>query len=69
MESPTEEAGSSGSGSVNNESVGTGDKLRPGALDKMVALVAGLLERSRDTSGHLSLADSDAKALLHAKVK
>ncbi|XP_047514444.1 ubiquitin carboxyl-terminal hydrolase puf isoform X2 [Pieris napi] len=67
VESPTEEAGSSGSGSGNNESVGTGDKLRPGALDKMVALVAGLVERSRDTTGHVALADSDAKALLHVK--
>ncbi|RVE55279.1 hypothetical protein evm_000177 [Chilo suppressalis] len=62
-ESPTEEAG--GSGSTNTESAG--DKLRPGALDKMVALVAGLVERSRDASGHLALQEPDARALLHAK--
>ncbi|XP_061722090.1 ubiquitin carboxyl-terminal hydrolase puf [Cydia pomonella] len=69
VESPSEEAGGSGSGSGsgsgNTESAG--DKLRPGALDKMVALVAGLVERSRDASGHLALQEADAKALLHAK--
>nr|XP_049704813.1 ubiquitin carboxyl-terminal hydrolase puf isoform X8 [Helicoverpa armigera] len=64
-ESPTEEAGGSGSGSTNAES--GGDKLRPGALDKMVALVAGLVERSRDAAGHLALLEPDARALLHAK--
>ncbi|CAB3248888.1 unnamed protein product [Arctia plantaginis] len=61
MESPTEEAG----GSANAES--GGDKLRPGALDKMVALVAGLVERSRDAAGHLALMDPDARVLLHTK--
>ncbi|XP_075983253.1 ubiquitinyl hydrolase 1 puf [Anticarsia gemmatalis] len=60
-ESPAEEAGGSG----NAES--GGDKLRPGALDKMVALVAGLVERSRDAAGHLALGEPDARALLHAK--
>lgn len=64
MESPTEEA--SGSGSGNTES--SGDKLRPGALDKMVALVAGLVEKSRDANGQLALREPDARALLHAKV-
>uniref|UniRef100_A0A2H1VQW4 ubiquitinyl hydrolase 1 n=1 Tax=Spodoptera frugiperda TaxID=7108 RepID=A0A2H1VQW4_SPOFR len=64
-DSPTEEAGGSGSGSTTAES--GGDKLRPGALDKMVALVAGLLERSRDAAGHLALLEPDARALLHAK--
>ncbi|XP_072930018.1 ubiquitin carboxyl-terminal hydrolase puf isoform X2 [Epargyreus clarus] len=57
-ESPAEEAGGSGEG---------GDKLRPGALDKMVALAAGLVERSRDSAGHLALPDCDARALIHAK--
>ncbi|VVC94832.1 unnamed protein product [Leptidea sinapis] len=38
IESPTEEAGSSSS----SGHAEAGDKLRPGALDKMVALVAGL---------------------------
>ncbi|XP_028171395.1 ubiquitin carboxyl-terminal hydrolase puf [Ostrinia furnacalis] len=65
VESPTEEAGGSGSGSGNTESAG--DKLRPGALDKMVALVAGLVERSRDQGGLLALQEPDARALLHAK--
>ncbi|XP_068619314.1 ubiquitin carboxyl-terminal hydrolase puf [Battus philenor] len=65
VESPSEEAsGSGGSGGGGAES---GDKLRPGALDKMVALVAGLVERSRDASGHLALPEPDARALLHAK--
>ncbi|XP_049877741.1 ubiquitin carboxyl-terminal hydrolase puf [Pectinophora gossypiella] len=65
VESPTEEASGSGGSSGNTESAG--DKLRPGALDKMVALVAGLVERSRDASGHLALSTADARALLHAK--
>ncbi|XP_041969100.1 ubiquitin carboxyl-terminal hydrolase puf [Aricia agestis] len=65
VESPTDEAGSSGSGSGGVESVG--DKLRPGALDKMVALVSGLVERSRDAAGQLALGDADARALLHTK--
>lgn len=69
MESPSEEAGGSGSGSGSGNAEGAGDKLRPGALDKMVALVAGLVERSRDASGHLALPENDAKALLHAKVR
>ncbi|CAH0594132.1 unnamed protein product [Chrysodeixis includens] len=60
-ESPTEEAG--GSGTADS----AGDKLRPGALDKMVALVAGLVERSRDAAGQLALLEPDARALLHAK--
>ncbi|KAG7298078.1 hypothetical protein JYU34_018848 [Plutella xylostella] len=60
-ESPTEEAGCSGTTET------SGDKLRPGALDKMVALVGGLVERSRDPSGQLTLHETDAKALLHAK--
>ncbi|KAJ0173738.1 hypothetical protein K1T71_010887 [Dendrolimus kikuchii] len=64
-ESPAEEAQGSSSGSGNTESAG--DKLRPGALDKMVALVAGLVERSRDAAGHLALQEPDARALLHAK--
>lgn len=70
-ESPTEEAGSSGSGSGSGSgnAESAGDKLRPGALDKMVALVAGLVERSRDASRHLALDEPDAKALLHAKVR
>ncbi|KOB74143.1 Ubiquitin carboxyl-terminal hydrolase, partial [Operophtera brumata] len=50
-----------------NNTVSAGDKLRPGALDKMVALVAGLVERSRDAAGLLALHEPDAKALLHAK--
>ncbi|XP_037876167.1 ubiquitin carboxyl-terminal hydrolase puf isoform X2 [Bombyx mori] len=61
LESPTEEAGGSGAAESG------GDKLRPGALDKMVALVTGLVERSRDVGGHLVLREPDAKALLHAK--
>ena len=60
VESPSEEASGSGTDSC--------DKLRPGALDKMVALVSGLVERSRDAAGQLALADPDARALLHAKV-
>ncbi|KAL4703265.1 hypothetical protein ACJJTC_009240 [Scirpophaga incertulas] len=62
-ESPTEEASGSGSATVET----AGDKLRPGALDKMVALVGGLVERSRDAAGQLTLQESDAKALLNAK--
>lgn len=62
MESPTEEAG----GSAPADS--GGDKLRPGALDKMVALVGGLVERSRDAAGHLALLEPDARVLLHTKV-
>ncbi|XP_047537193.1 ubiquitin carboxyl-terminal hydrolase puf isoform X2 [Vanessa atalanta] len=65
VESPSEEASGSGSGSGATD--GCGDKLRPGALDKMVALVSGLVERSRDPAGHLALAEPDARALLHAK--
>ncbi|CAG4931724.1 unnamed protein product [Parnassius apollo] len=64
-ESPSEEAG--GSGASAGGGTESGDKLRPGALDKMVALVAGLVERSRDASGHLALPEPDARALLHAK--
>ncbi|KAM3962482.1 LOW QUALITY PROTEIN: ubiquitinyl hydrolase 1 puf [Aphomia sociella] len=67
VESPTEEASGSGSGSGSGAAESAGDKLRPGALDKMVALVAGLLERSRDAAGLLALREPDARALLHAK--
>ncbi|XP_069360601.1 ubiquitin carboxyl-terminal hydrolase puf isoform X3 [Maniola hyperantus] len=67
VESPNEEASGSGSGSGSGAAESCGDKLRPGALDKMVALVSGLVERSRDASGHLVLADPDARVLLHAK--
>ncbi|XP_050671951.1 ubiquitin carboxyl-terminal hydrolase puf [Leptidea sinapis] len=62
VESPTEEAGSSSS----SGHAEAGDKLRPGALDKMVALVAGLVERARGAAPH-ALADSEADVLLHAK--
>lgn len=62
VESPTEEAGGS-----NGTAESAGDKLRPGALDKMVALIAGLIERSRDETGQLTLDDVDSKALLHTK--
>lgn len=68
VESPSEEASGSGSGSGSGAAESCGEKLRPGALDKMVALVSGLVERSRDSAGHLALADPDARALLHAKV-
>ncbi|XP_060805071.1 ubiquitin carboxyl-terminal hydrolase puf isoform X2 [Amyelois transitella] len=67
VESPTEEASGSGSGSGSGTTESAGDKLRPGALDKMVALVAGLVERSRDAQGVLALHEPDARALLHAK--
>lgn len=42
--------------------------MRPGALDKMVALIAGLVDRARDAHGQPQLSEPDARALIHAKV-
>lgn len=45
------------------------DKARPASLDKMIALVASLVERSRGADLRLHLATRDYNAIAGGKVK
>lgn len=43
------------------------DKYKPASLDKMITLVASLVEKSRDANGKLQLSESDYTAVAGGK--
>lgn len=44
------------------------DKYKPASLDKMITLVASLVEKSRDTNMKLQLSEKDYNAVAEGKV-